>query len=135
MTKIQYGDASLLTGELLKEFETVAAMVWIYCRKHHQSEGLCSECADLISYAETKLDRCPFGQNKPTCNRCPVHCYKPQQKLQMKSVMRFSGPRMLLWHPKLALRHLLHEKKTVPNLPLNPESNRHLRLQKAKNSK
>ncbi len=120
---------SVLEGTLLTEFKTVSAMMVIYCRKHHHTENsLCSECQELLSYAEMRLDRCPYGQNKPTCNRCPIHCYKSEPKLQMKAVMRYSGPRMLLASPILAIRHLLHERKAVPKTIEKEASNRHKRL-------
>jgi len=123
--------SEILLNSLNTEFKTVCAMVHIYCHDHHQKEGLCSECSELLSYAETKLDRCPYGEQKPTCNRCPIHCYKPEPKEQMRLVMRYSGPRMLLRHPILAIRHLLHERKPVPdNVPTN-NSNRHIRKQNA----
>ncbi len=119
--------SSILVKSLNTEFKTVSAMVEIYCKAHHNGQGLCSECSELIAYAETKLDRCPYGDKKPTCNRCPIHCYKPEPKEQMRLVMRYSGPRMLLHHPLLAIRHLMHEKKPVPkNVPRN-NSNRFLR--------
>jgi hypothetical protein len=124
--------SNLLQGGLLIEFRTVNAMMAIYCRDHHSSDGLCDDCQSLLSYAETKLDRCPYGQNKPTCNRCPIHCYKPEPKEQMRLVMRYSGPRMLLPHPILAIRHLIHERKSVPSKPLPNSSNRHQRQLKNK---
>ncbi|WP_261875618.1 nitrous oxide-stimulated promoter family protein [Vibrio rarus] len=107
-------------------------MIVIYCAKHHkktrqQHHSLCAECMALSEYAKVKLDRCVFGQNKPTCNTCPVHCYRPEPKEQMRQVMRFSGPRMLLKHPILAIRHLRHEKRAVPEVPKQNVSNRHLR--------
>lgn len=123
--------SSILTGELLTEFKTVSAMVHIYCRDHHKStSGLCDECQDLLDYAQTKLDRCPYGQKKPTCNKCPIHCYKPEQKQQMKLVMRYAGPRMLIPHPLLSIRHLLHERKAVPDKPQANASNRHQRMKR-----
>lgn len=120
--------SDILTGELLTEFNTVRYMVEIYCKAHHgQIKGVCQECADLLDYAETRLDRCPYGQDKPTCNKCPIHCYKPEPKEQMRLVMRYSGPRMLLPHPILAIRHLLHERREVPAKPAANASNRHQR--------
>lgn len=120
----------ILKGELYTEFKTVSAMVAIYCRDHHDSGAeLCIDCKELLDYAETRLDRCPYGQNKPTCNKCPIHCYKPDQKEQMRQVMRYAGPRMLLPHPILAIRHLLHERKAIPAKPKPNVSNRHLRKQ------
>ena len=128
MSKFQYSD--LLQGELFTEFKTVSAMVAIYCREHHDSEDeLCPDCRALLDYAELRLDRCPYGQDKPTCNKCPIHCYKRAEKEQMRQVMRYSGPRMLLPHPILAIRHLIHERKAVPEKPKANVSNRHLRKQ------
>ncbi|MDN3680609.1 nitrous oxide-stimulated promoter family protein [Vibrio tapetis subsp. quintayensis] len=123
--------SSILIKSLNTEFKTVSAMVEIYCKAHHNTQGLCSECAALIAYAETKLDRCPYGDKKPTCNRCPIHCYKPDPKEQMRLVMRYSGPRMLLHHPLLAVRHLVHEKRPVPDHVPRNNSNRFKRRDNA----
>ncbi|RYU56470.1 nitrous oxide-stimulated promoter family protein [Aliivibrio finisterrensis] len=122
--------SDILLGKLNTEFKAVSAMIEIYCKKNHHSEALCKECQQLMDYAEVRLDRCPYGENKPTCNTCPIHCYKPEPKEQMRLVMRFSGPRMLLNHPILAIRHLLSEKKNINPKPSPNCSNRHIRLQK-----
>ena len=128
--------SDLLTGQLLTEFRTVKSMLEIYCQRHHDvQQGLCDACKVLLDYAEIRLDRCPYGQHKPTCNQCPIHCYKPEPKEQMRLVMRYSGPRMLLPHPILAIRHLLHEKKAIPAKPKAHLSNRHQRLKNAPSSK
>lgn len=120
--------SNILQGALLTEHKTVAAMMAIYCRDKHGSKGeLCVECRELLAYAEIRLDRCPYGQDKPTCNKCPIHCYKPEQKEMMREVMRYSGPRMLMPHPILSIRHLLLERKPVPGKPAENASNRHLR--------
>ncbi|MGR5094349.1 nitrous oxide-stimulated promoter family protein [Vibrio maritimus] len=116
--------SEILVGELETEFKTVAAMMKIYCKQHHGSSTLCQQCRELLVYAETKLDRCPYGESKPTCNKCPIHCYKPEEKQQMKAVMRYAGPRMLLPHPILSIRHLLHERREVPPKPKAGLSNR-----------
>lgn len=125
--------SDILVGELATEFKTVSAMMEIYCKDHHNTKhGLCEACTELLLYAETKLDRCPYGEIKPTCNNCPIHCYKPEPKEQMRLVMRYSGPRMLLNHPILAIRHLRHERRPVPELPKESVSNRHLRMNRNK---
>ncbi len=126
-------ESCVLKGALFTEFKTVSAMIDIYCRKHHRNTSSeCEECQQLRTYAETRLDRCPYGQSKPTCNKCPFHCYKPEPKQQMKSVMRYSGPRMLLPHPILAIRHLLHERRAIPEKIEKNASNRHMRLKASK---
>ena len=123
---------NILQGELATEYKTVIAMVHIYCRDHHGGESLCHDCRELLEYAEARLDRCPYGQQKPTCNKCPIHCYKPEPKEQMRLVMRYAGPRMLLKHPILAIRHLIHERRAVPSKPEPHASNRHIRMKVSK---
>ncbi|CAE6940183.1 nitrous oxide-stimulated promoter family protein [Vibrio alginolyticus] len=120
--------SGILLGKLATEFKTVKAMVEVYCKDHHSTTGeLCAACCELLNYAEVRLDRCPYGEDKPTCNKCPIHCYKPAPKEQMRLVMRYSGPRMLLKHPILAVRHLIHETREVPVKPAVNASNRYKR--------
>ncbi|MGD0766122.1 MAG: nitrous oxide-stimulated promoter family protein [Dehalococcoidia bacterium] len=91
-----------------REKRTVEAMIALHCAANHSTKGdLCEECQKLRDYAFARLDRCPFGARKPTCARCPVHCYKHNMKDQIRGVMRYSGPRMLYRHPALALMHEL----------------------------
>ncbi|WNJ95586.1 nitrous oxide-stimulated promoter family protein [Vibrio ruber] len=122
-------DSTILHGRLATEFKTIRAMMKIYCAKYHHGTPLCESCATLLQYAEQKLDRCPYGQQKPACNQCPIHCYKPEPKAQIRVIMRDSGPRMLLHHPILAIRHLYHEKQACPDKPQINASNRHQRKQ------
>jgi len=83
-------------------------MLEIYCKDHHRARtGLCPECAWLASYADRRIDRCPYGTDKPTCANCPIHCYRTEPREKMREVMRYAGPRMLTRHPVLALLHLL----------------------------
>jgi hypothetical protein len=93
------------------ERKTVHAMIKIYCRAQHNGNPLCDSCKDLQAYVDERLDNCPFGWEKPTCKNCRVHCYQPEMRAQIKEVMRFSGPRMLLHHPILTFRHLLKSSK------------------------
>ncbi|GIU17834.1 nitrous oxide-stimulated promoter family protein [Shewanella sp. MBTL60-007] len=124
----------LLSGKLLREFKTISAMVKIYCKAHHAESDShpCEECKDFIEYAHTRLDRCPYGQEKPTCNKCPVHCYKPHMKAKAREIMIYAGPRMLLPHPIMAVRHLLSERNPAPGKPPEANSNRHQRIKISK---
>ena len=92
-----------------REQQTIEQMITLYCRKKEGNKELCPQCKELIEYAHTRLSRCPFGEKKSTCRLCTIHCYKPEMKEQMRKVMRFTGPRMLLYHPIAALRHLWQE--------------------------
>jgi hypothetical protein len=98
---------------------TVSAMVYIYCHDHHTTRGrlLCDGCAALMAYADARLAKCPFGEEKTTCRECPIHCYRPDERATMKEVMHYAGPRMLWRHPLLAIRHLLLERKGPPPWP------------------
>ena len=91
---------------LAREWSTVTAMLRIYCRDQHGGD-LCQECAELHNYVRLRLDRCHFGEEKPTCAQCPVHCYQRDRREQIKAVMRHAGPKMLWEHPWLSLWHLI----------------------------
>jgi Nitrous oxide-stimulated promoter len=109
-----------------RELKTIAAMVRMYCRGHqhaHAGATLCAECTALLDYATRRLERCVFGDAKPTCANCVVHCYSDEMRERVRVVMRWAGPRMLLRHPVLGIRHLLDERRPVPALPA--KSKRH----------
>jgi Nitrous oxide-stimulated promoter len=93
---------------LARELHTIEAMIGCYCHAHHATtSALCPECRDLLDYATVRLQRCRFGPEKPVCAKCPVHCYLPARREQVKTVMRYAGPRMVWQHPILSLRHWL----------------------------
>jgi hypothetical protein len=93
---------------LRREWRTIEAMIVCYCRDHHETGAqLCPECQGLLEYAGVRRSRCRFGEEKPTCARCPVHCYQRERREQVKAVMRYAGPRMLWQHPLLSLGHWL----------------------------
>jgi hypothetical protein len=92
-----------------REKRTIAAMIDIYCKSRHAAAPPCDECRELLEYAYCRLERCPFGEDKSTCNRCPVHCYRPDRRERIRQVMRFAGPRMLYRHPVLAILHWYDE--------------------------
>ena len=94
-----------------EEKHVVELMIRLYCRKCEGHDALCPRCQELLDYACSRLERCRFGCEKPTCRRCPVHCYRPEMKERIRTVMRWSGPRMMLYHPIAAVRHILRERK------------------------
>ncbi|MCK5145582.1 nitrous oxide-stimulated promoter family protein [bacterium] len=90
------------------ESKTMAAMVALYCRHHHDMHtGLCPECQKLMDYAARQLEHCTFANEKPVCSQCTIHCYSVGRREQIKKVMRYAGPRMLMYHPFMAIRHLI----------------------------
>jgi hypothetical protein len=97
---------------------TLAAMLRIYCTgRHRTAEGLCADCAALEAYATRRLAKCVFGDEKPVCAKCPIHCYRPAMRERIRDVMRYSGPKMLYRHPALAIGHLLDKRKPAPRVP------------------
>ncbi len=110
-----------LSGQLAREHDTLSKMLVIYCRAHCGQDAhparLCPDCQALLDYAAQKLDRCPYGETKPTCAKCPIHCYKPEPRAQVRAAMRFAGPRMLLRHPLAAIRHLIADHRKIPDKP------------------
>ena len=102
-------------SRLTRESKTVAAMITLYCRDQHGDEGrLCLGCKALSDYARKRLNGCPFQENKTTCAKCPVHCYRSEMREKIRTVMRYAGPRMLYRHPVMALHHLVDGLRKEP---------------------
>lgn len=95
-----------------REKKTVYVMIRMYCQHFHREKEMCNNCLDLYKYTEARIDKCPFGQTKPVCNVCTVHCFKKDIREEVKKIMRFSGPKMILYHPYLAVKHLIDKKRS-----------------------
>jgi len=96
---------------LEREKKTLKVMIELYCKAHHNAKELCSDCTSLLEFAFHKLDKCPFGNEKPTCLECTIHCFRKEQKEKIREIMRYSGPRMLTKHPFYAIMHILDKKR------------------------
>lgn len=114
----------------LREQKVVGQMIALYCRKNHNTDygmkngashdmshntdgiggKLCDECSALCEYAAQRSRMCPFMEKKTFCSNCTVHCYKPEMRERIKKVMKFSGPRMLLYHPFMAVWHVVSSR-------------------------
>jgi hypothetical protein len=103
-----------MSSRIERERKTVTVMIELYCQKHHRAGRLCVECAELSHYASSRLDRCPYQEGKTTCAKCPVHCFQPEKRERIRTVMRYSGPRMMWHHPVAAIRHLVDERRERP---------------------
>jgi hypothetical protein len=93
------------------ERNTVSDMIDYYCKRHHQSAGICEKCLSVKEYAFGRIDKCPLMPNKPTCSNCHIHCYKNSMRDQVREIMRFSGPRMIYLSPGKAILYLAIKKK------------------------
>ena len=104
-------------SRLEQENETISTMIRMYCKHFHDcGNDLCQECEDLFQYAEERLKNCQFGEEKPTCDTCAVHCYKPNLREEIRKVMRYAGPRMIYKHPIMGFRHVFRKMKKKENL-------------------
>ena len=75
-----------------REKKMISQMIALYCRRNHHTRGaLCPECAAL-------------------------NCYKPDMREKIRAVMRFSGPRMIFYHPVAAIRHVVETKREKKRL-------------------
>lgn len=99
-----------------KEMNMISCMIQVYCKGNHgKGTSLCMECEELRQYANKRISGCPVMENKTFCSNCKIHCYQPAMRMKIKEVMRFSGPRMLMVHPFMALRHVLLTVKSKYN--------------------
>lgn len=82
-------------------------MIALYCHRNHSTKGsLCDECQVLCSYAQERSAKCRFMETKTFCAHCKSHCYKPEMREKIRTVMRYSGPRMIFYHPLMAIWHI-----------------------------
>lgn len=85
-----------------REIDIVTLMIRLYCRHH---DDICEE--ELLQYARERIEKCPKMKEKTFCSQCAIHCYRKDMQKQIKKVMRYSGPRMIFYHPVMAIRHAL----------------------------
>jgi len=104
-------------NRLEREKKTIHTMIHMYCKKSHGlNNELCQECSDIFNYAQERLKNCRFGENKLTCEKCPIHCYQPEMRENVRKIMRYAGPRMIYSHPIMGFRHLFRKIKSVEKL-------------------
>ncbi len=91
--------------------KTLEYMVKLYCRKNHNpKEEICDECEELLNYALNRLDNCRYGDKKPNCGNCKNCCYNKDMRIEIKKIMKYSGPRMIFYNPRMTLKHILNKK-------------------------
>lgn len=88
-----------------KEKRMVLLMIYIFGRHHLGQRMLSQELRSLAQYCFVRLDYCQFGEGKGPCKRCPIHCYSPKRRAQIRQIMRWSGPRVFFLAPIQAIRH------------------------------
>ena len=99
---------SFSTKRLNREAQTITVMIKKYCQDHHKPEvKLCYGCDQLLEYAYKQLQHCPFQERKTTCEKCSVHCYKPEYRERIRKVMRYAGSKIIFSNPILVTCHLV----------------------------
>lgn len=92
-----------------QELKTVRVMIAM--ASHHYDKTRRKELSpryqELYDYVRFRLSKCPWDKKrKPFCSNCPIHCYEPEKREEIRKVMRYSGPRMMFTHPILCFRHV-----------------------------
>ena len=94
-----------------REKQTVQRMIELYCHHHLKVETMPEEYQHLAEFACRCLDHCKYGENKTACKNCPTHCYASKEREQIREIMRWAGPRMILYSPKDAIVHTFYNVK------------------------
>lgn len=76
-------------GDSRRPAETDATECGVYSRKR---PTLCADCEAHLAYAEKRRAYCSRDP-KPFCAHCDSQCYKDDELLWQRQMMRFSGPR------------------------------------------
>lgn len=96
-------------SKIEREKEVVSRMIELYCKNRLGIIEISDKYKELEAYAHKRLEMCKFGEDKPNCKRCPIHCYKPEMREEIRAIMRWAGPRMLIYDPIAAIRHLFNK--------------------------
>ncbi|MCH3995983.1 MAG: nitrous oxide-stimulated promoter family protein [Prevotella sp.] len=97
-----------MNSEKQRDKQIVKLMIELYCKHKLETDQVPKKYLQLINYASFKIDHCSWGNNKPACKDCPHHCYAPEKRNEIREIMRWTGPRMIIWCPRAAIGHLLH---------------------------
>jgi hypothetical protein len=99
-------------NRIAREKKVISLMIDMYCRRYHHDRKDCMYCKELREFAFMRIDKCRFKDDKPNCNDCKVHCFGKEKREQVREVMRFAGPRMMMRHPYYALLHIMRKRKS-----------------------
>ena len=101
-----------LFSRIEREKRTVEIMVKMFCKHNHNNDrNICTDCKELINFANERIGKCIFQNDKPVCSECKIHCYRQEMREKIKGVMRYAGPRMIYSHPIVGIRHLIDKQK------------------------
>lgn len=94
--------------------DTLLGLFKIYCAHEHadkaegiENDSLCPSCRVSLDYSLERTLTCKLKGSGQLCSSCPVHCFEPDQRENIRKIMRFSGPRLIWKSPLLAIRYVL----------------------------
>ena len=105
-----------MSNRIDQEKETLREMVTLYCRHRLKATSMPEPYEQLVDYAYKRLERCRWGTKKPNCHQCRVHCYAPDKRQQVREIMKWAGPRMIIYAPIKAMRYLINSMKPNPTV-------------------
>ncbi len=101
-----------MSTQIEQKIKLVEKMMSLYCKRHHpwrNSHHLCDECQDLLKYSAQRSRNCK--NQKGFCAHCPTPCYAPEKRAEMGKIMKFSGPRIGLYHPIWVTKHIIETRR------------------------
>ncbi len=104
-----------MANRIDQEKDTLQKMVTLYCRHRLKVKYIPESYEQLIAYAFRQLERCRWGAKKPNCHQCKVHCYAPDKRRQVREIMKWAGPRMIIYAPMKAMRYLINSMRSNPS--------------------
>jgi len=102
-----------MSRDISLELKCISVMIKIYCNGNHNTKNkICDECENLKIYSEYRTLKCKYKNDKPVCSSCLTHCYNQQNREKIRTVMRYSGPKMLYKNPRLTIIYLFRKYKS-----------------------
>ena len=126
------------TNNVPKEKENIRKSFGKYCNENHgtSDEKLCPKCTALLTTVMLKIQRCPYGINKPVCDNCETPCFGEEATNNFREIMKSSRKKMLLSHPLMTIKHKIASLGAdYAKMPLDKNSTEKQKTQeeKAKN--
>lgn len=57
-----------------REIKTIEKMIQLYEKAHPAPADSPEQYKKLYAYAINRLEKCRYGEQKPACKQCPIHC-------------------------------------------------------------
>lgn len=99
-----------------KDRATMEAIGAIYCRGNHDAaargdDAMCAWCREAIEDTLERALACPHG-HKHNCEDCETHCQRGEAQQNIKVIMRYAAPRMVVRHPVMTFGYLRKKLKS-----------------------